>query len=255
MQRYAECRVSCPHHGSVACHQARGRDEMQNPEDFDWEIVCDRKTFESQKSDPAFQSIVVLSRAVNAIRFSVSALISIEGDNSPAALMQRINSFLYSSALLFEAFKHVQQTRDALAKYSKYKATLGVLLDDKEVVYLRKKLDPLRNQGVFHFNKDFIPKRVARLPVDSDGWYRFGRGRGSSAGLSYYDLSDRALLHAIVGGSDDEFQARYEVLQRKMTKILNKFIDGADQLIDSALQENGWTVRVIDGDADANTNT
>jgi hypothetical protein len=204
---------------------------MQDSGGAGWEIVCNRSTFESQKLDPAFWSVVTLSRAVNALRFSASALIDVEGDNSPAAVRQQINSFLYSSALLFEAFKLVERTRDSLAKYSKYQATLGVLLDDEKVKDVRRHLDPLRNRGVFHFDQSFIPKRVS---VESDGWCRFGQGRGLAAGSSYYDLSDRALLEAFVGGPAEEFKVRYDVLVRDTTTILIKFVDGADQLIESA---------------------
>jgi hypothetical protein len=221
---------------------------MQDPGGAGWEVVCDITTFESQKLDPAFQSVVALSRAVNALRFSASALIDVEGDNSPAAVRQRINSFLYSSALLFEAFRLVERTRKSLAKYSKYQTTLGVLLDDDKVTDVRKKIDPLRNRGVFHFDQSFIPKRVS---VESDGWCRFGQGRGPSAGSSYYDLADRALLEAFVGGPAEEFKVRYDVLVQDTATILNKFVDGADQLIKSALLENGWIVRDVDGDPDA----
>jgi hypothetical protein len=204
---------------------------MQDSGDAGWEVVCDKGTFESQKLDPAFRSVVALSRAVNALRFSASALIDVEGDNSPAAVRQRINSFLYSGALLFEAFELVERTSNFLAKYSKYQATLGVLLADEKVADVRKKLAPLRNRGVFHFDQSFIPKRVS---VESDGWCRFGQGRGPSAGASYYDLSDRALLEAFVGGPAEEFKVRYDVLERDTTTILIKFVDGADRLIENA---------------------
>jgi hypothetical protein len=39
---------------------------------------------------------------------------------------------------------------------------------------------------------------------------------------------------------------------RDTTTILIKFVDGADRLIESALLENGWIVRAVDGDSDAN---
>jgi len=222
---------------------------MQDSRGAGWEVVCDRATFESQKLDPAFRSVVALSRVVNALRFSASALIDVEGDNSPAAERQRINSFLYSSALLFEAFGLIERTRDTLATYSKYQGTLGVLLDDKKVADVRKQIAPLRNRGVFHFDPSFIPKRVS---VESDGWCRFGQGRGLSAGSSYYDLADRALLEAFVGGPAEEFKVRYDALVRDTTTILIKFVNGADRLIESALLENGWIVRDVDGDPDAN---
>jgi hypothetical protein len=222
---------------------------MQDSGDAGWEVVCDRGTFEFQKLEPAFRSVVALSRVVNALRFSASALIDVEGDNSPAAVRQRINSFLYSGALLFEAFELVERTSNFLAKYSKYQATLGVLLADEKVADVRNKLAPLRNRGVFHFDQSFIPKRVS---VELDGWCRFGQGRGLSAGASYYDLSDRALLEACVGGPAEEFKVRYDVLVRDTTTILIKFVDGADRLIESALLENGWIVRAVDGDSDAN---
>ena len=227
----------------------RGRDKVQDSGGASWEVVCDGATFESQRLEPAFQSVVALSRAVNALRFSASALIDVEGDNSPTALRQRINSFLYSSALLFEAFELVERTRNSLAKYSKYQVTLGALLDDEKVADVRKKIAPLRNRGVFHFDPSFIPKRVS---VESDGWCRFGQGRGLSVGSSYYDLSDRALLEAFVGGPAEEFKVRYDVLVRDTTTILFKFVDGADRLIESALLENGWIVRDVDCDPDAN---
>ncbi len=70
---------------------------------IDWHVICDQPTFEKCKQDEKFAYIVTLARAVNAIYFVHAAISGRETQTSPGAKRDRFNSFLFGSAIMYEA--------------------------------------------------------------------------------------------------------------------------------------------------------
>jgi hypothetical protein len=74
----------------------------------DWRIVCDQSTFDKCRADARFPFVVTLARAVNALNFVNSAMVDKKGRNDPAAMRDRFNSYLFGSAIMYEALRLVR---------------------------------------------------------------------------------------------------------------------------------------------------
>lgn len=207
-----------------------------------WQIGCNKSRFERWRKDPSFLAVVTLARIVNAMRFAGTSLKHTVNDESPSSIRQRINSFMYTGALLYEAAKYVQKVKKQLGGYTAYRERLKPLFETTEAKdLLEKQLSKLRNRGVFHFDHTFIPVRVA---ADPDGWCVFARGVGDTTGESYYDLADRSTLDGVVGGQPTEFRVRYQELDRRTTELMKSFLDAADETINEALSPDDWQMKI-----------
>src|SRR5688500_15467834 len=91
-----------------------------NNESDPWQVSCSADQFEAWRNDAGFCAVVTLARVANALRFAVYALVAVESSDTPAAKRQRMNSFMYSGALVFEALCLIEKVRGDLAKYRAY---------------------------------------------------------------------------------------------------------------------------------------
>src|SRR5579862_7577051 len=80
-----------------------------------WQIVCDRTAFERCQADPKFPYIVALARVVNALNTSHSLIAKAFKVDTPEVVRNRMNSFLFSSALLYEGLVLVRKMKRLFA--------------------------------------------------------------------------------------------------------------------------------------------
>jgi hypothetical protein len=209
-----------------------------------WRLLCDSEVFERVKSDKSFQQILALARAVNGLRFAVSAMITNANDISPTAVRARINSFLFGSAILYEGLLLVEKMNQHFRGNEVFQRGLRMLLKDPAALRLRKEhMGPARNFAVFHYTPDEFGKIVGGATVDVCD---FMVGQGDSGRESYFPFADTLAAGLLMGRSSDD-ESFYDALGSVMgeTQVLaTKFVDFSHKLILKCLKEWGFLLQV-----------
>lgn len=210
-----------------------------------WELRCSEKKFEELRNNERFWSILTLARALNELRFSQVAYFGPQEDDTPASRRQRINSFVFTGAILYEALGFAQTLGKYFQHLAAFKDGLARLFEDKTVRDFRDTtLHRLRNKFVFHFD-DEVPTQALRGFRKPP--YIFNSGQGPRIGNAYYDLADSASLYfLLMEKNDDQLSAeeleraveeRFRDLARKMSNLSGRFGAAADELIAAGLKE------------------
>ncbi len=206
-----------------------------------WELRCSEDKFGDLRDDERFWSILTLARSLNAFRFCQLAFFALPDDDTPAARRQRINSFVFTGAVLYEALGFAQTLGEHFHYLPEFKQGLGRLFQDRILREFRDtSLYLIRNKFVFHFDEEVAPQalRGFRKPP-----YIFASGHGPTAGNACYDLADVASLYFLLKEDDDDqlsaeaFKARFLHLTEKMTDLSGRFGAAADELIAAGLKE------------------
>lgn len=215
---------------------------MQVPEG-EWEIICSREQFEKFKEKDGFGALLTLGRIANALRFLQLAYPR-DGDDTPSARRQRLNSFMFMAAVLYEAIKYANTVGRRFAGTEAFDATLGELLADDDVKALRRGiLRHLRNKITFHFEDQIIGKALDVLDFPNR---RFVTGVGKRAGDTYFDLADEVAAHSILIADDEKELMPFEELaglMQQTAEISRRFLDSTDSFITEELISMGWEAR------------
>lgn len=213
-----------------------------------WRIHCSSDRFDQWRSDPGFKAVVTLSRILNALQFGLYAFLDAEDSIRPSASRQRLNAFMQMGATMFEAIGFLDRYRSQFDRFASFREGLATIIDDSEFrEFCDKRLKPLRNRAVFHFDPTFVP----RMPdSEKSGFYTFVSGVGFTVGESYYELADRSIMNAVVGvgPSHSEFSQRANDLTHTLTDIVTGFAGAAHEVIREALNGPDWEVQL--GSAD-----
>src|SRR5205807_4725403 len=111
---------------------------------IDWELTCDKKTFDSLKTTDEFAYVLALARAVNALGYVHSTIPeATDADDSPDETRARVNVFLFASSILCEARNLVDHMKPLFGSRNTFNG-LQELLDDPAV----QRLKLVRNKGV-----------------------------------------------------------------------------------------------------------
>lgn len=211
--------------------------------DTPWKVVCSRPAFESLRSDEGFHLLLALARAVNSLRFTHQAMFDSRGSDLPAAVRQRMNSFMYTGALLFEGIELSRRLGKYFRPLDEFNHFSQIHRDRDAQSLVAEILKPLRDQTVFHF--DVAPLAAAVTQMDNQEFI-FVRAHGRQSGNTYYDLADAAALHLVFGKSEsaEEFEAQMLNRISRVTDLAVRFLSAADKLIVAALRSDGWQVVV-----------
>lgn len=217
---------------------------MENLNPWTWYITCSPETFNRLRSDERFLHLLTLARIVNALHFCIRPVIDVKDSDSPNATRQRINSFLFTSSVLWEGFLSIEKMRRYFKSLPSFMNGFAILLRDKGVASLRNRvLKRIRNQFVFHFNRDAAGHGIKDFDLRT---YKFASGIGRASGEIYYGLADEVMINFLLqpeaGESDDDLKLRFGNLVDKITKLTKKFIEAAEKLMDEALSEMGWQI-------------
>ena len=75
-----------------------------------------------------------------------------QGKDDPAAQRDRLNSYLFGSAIIYEALKLVRAMNQPFLDDDDFQSGLRLLLKDRTAQQIeRAHLNPARHQAVFHF--------------------------------------------------------------------------------------------------------
>jgi hypothetical protein len=210
----------------------------------EWEIGCTSETFQNIRHSDQFKKVLALSRLLNSILATQTPVLGLEGSaDTPETLRQRLYSFLYLGALLYEGLVFSESLRSTFHHAEVFESGLGRLLRDPEVSALRKTyLKPIRNKMIFHFDHDVIHEGLETL---NDPSYVFVKGEGSSFKAVYFQLADQATLHYLLGKpkSETEFATEFQKLIESVTKLSKAFTDASQELITDVVERLGFTYR------------
>ncbi len=204
-----------------------------------WQISCSADRFEAWRNDPGFRAVVTLARVANALRFAGYALVPVRQSDTPAAIRQRMNSFMYAGALVFEALALIKKVDKDLAKYDAYEGLRDLVATAEDKQLVDKRLKKLRNRAVFHFDHTFVPKT---LGAQENGRYVFARGANFKEGELYYDIADVSAMNTVIGTSDsrEEYLVNAGDLIRRTTALMLRLLKAVDGLVLEVLQHPDW---------------
>lgn len=208
-----------------------------------WNISCSSISFDKLRTDERFIAILNLARISNALLFCQIPALEVGKKNTPSAGRQLINSFLYASAILYEGLNRA----DSLGKYFKdldsFKNGFAIILKDEKIKRHRNAvLDTLRNQFVFHFDKDIIPETLKDFVLPE---YIFAISNGLKRKDIYYNLADEIVLDYLLRDikDDQEKAKRFKEIIKQTTELMVSFSKATDDLIQEVLIEMGWVLK------------
>ncbi len=208
--------------------------------DSDWQIQCNREIFDRCVEDEKFAYIVALARAVNALRFVNSAMVHAGGGDAPEAKRARFNSYLFASAIMYEALRLVRAMNRTFMRDNVFQSGLRLLLRDKIAKTIeRTHLDRARNSAVFHF----LPDRFASIMENTTSdTCIFVTARGKRNRDVYYPFADVVAGEILVGFASDseEFYAQLGDAMVNTRNLVIRFADEAEKLIRFHLKQWGF---------------
>ena len=206
----------------------------------EWRITCDRKVFERCQRDPKFPFIVALARAVNALNTSHSLIVPSFKVDTPEIVRNRMNSFFFSSALLYEGIRLIRKMKKLFANDDAFRNGLLTLIRDPLAQRVEQMhLNPARNHAVFHF----IPQEFERaIKAEKPPSCVFVAARGKKKKALHYSYADVVAAEMLVGIAADQqgFWVALEPASRETGVLLIKFADAAEELIGDYLKSWGF---------------
>lgn len=206
-----------------------------------WEITLSKEEFERVKQDERFWAILTLARILNALRFVQLAGLSAESNDTPYTQRQRLNSFLFLGAILYDGLIFARSLGKHFREFPEFKDGFGRLFEDREVRdFSDNMLSKLRNKFVFHFDKDVAPEAIRSLDLTQ---YVFASGADRHTGTVHYWLADVASLFCLLdqdnGVSIGDLQAWFTNLIHRTTDLSGRFGTAAEELIAAAMEGLG----------------
>lgn len=205
--------------------------------DSDWQVSCDRETFDACSKDERFRYVVSLARAVNSLKFVHSAMLQCGTGNSPESRRGRLNSYFFASAILYESIKLIRAMNQTFKNNQIFRDGLHSILRDPSAQKIEQEyLNPARNNAVFHFLPEAFDKMIQSATCDE---CIFASGRGKRREELYYPFADTITGGILVGFSSDT-EEFYETLGKAMSDtsdLMMRFIDMAELFIARHLKE------------------
>jgi hypothetical protein len=210
-----------------------------------WQLFCDRATFDTLRGNVAFHRLLDLARHINALRYAISASGAAIGDDTPNGDRQRLGTFYYLGGVLFEAIGLVPELRPHFESHRAWKKGFAHYGDDDAIRARVKKggdLQRLRNHTSFHFLPMVSERSLARLQLDE---YTFTSGLGPSRGFVYHNLADAVGVHYLAGAPTDgeRFAAEVERLATMTMDMALEYITHGSNLIGGTLIDFGFQRR------------
>jgi hypothetical protein len=193
-------------------------------------IYGDQKTLKRCIADPKFPYVIALARAVNALNSAHSLMMSTTGKDTPAAIRDRTNAYLFISAILYETLKLIRTMCGPFKGDTSFETHLRVVLEDTHSL-AKNHLKDVRSGGVFHFLPDRFATAIAKTPMDN---CVFASTIGSKRGEVNYDFADLIVVEMMVGTRLDN-QAVVDRMTDKTLKLVVKFIEASETFIGDQL--------------------
>jgi hypothetical protein len=186
-----------------------------------------------------------LARAVNAVYFVHSAISNLGEDRCPGAMRDRFNSYLFGSAIMYEALELIRKMNQPFSQDEVFQNGLRLLLKDKAAKHIeREHLNPARHGAVFHFDPKLFADMIEQASCEE---CPFVSGRGPIRKGMSYPFADIVAAEILVGfaGQTDEFYSTLRDAMIETNTLLNKFTDEAENLISHHLGQWGFSRETV----------
>jgi hypothetical protein len=205
-----------------------------------WEISCNEVQFEECRRDPKFTYLVALARALNALNSSHSLLLLHSTGDSPEEVRSLMNSYFFSSALLYEAIRLIKSMKKPFRNNLIFQDGLMRLLRDPAARKIEQMyLNPARNHAVFHFLPDEFKGAIEKQPTHS---CVFLAGKGTKRGEMHYSYADIVAGEMMIGipSHQEQFFDTLQAAAGEISKLIGMFADDAQKLILAHLYSWGF---------------
>jgi hypothetical protein len=206
-----------------------------------WTISLPKDKFDEIKKDLAFCSVTALARAVNAIHFVQSPLLTSENDDTPAGMRTRYNSLLFTCALFAEATLLVQKMHKHFKQEAAFQEIVRITASKEAQAVLNTNLFKLRNRLVFHFGIDEIENQLGTLNLENP---IFVSGLGSTKYQTYLEMADIAALRTLLGNEFPKDIEKVRPIIKLVVELTVKFLTAAENFMVAVLKERNWTTGV-----------
>jgi len=206
----------------------------------EWEITCDPETFARVRKEEKFPYIVTLARAVNALNFIHTSMLSRPKAETPENVRNLVNSYLFASALLYEALNLVRKMNRTFADDNDFQTGLRMLLKSPIAQKIEQDhLNAARNHAVFHFLPDEFKTAIDKAKVD---WNVFVTAMGKKNRSVHYAYSDVVAAEILVGmpSSEDAFWPAFTTVSEEISNLVLQFAKDAENLIGNYLKAWGF---------------
>jgi hypothetical protein len=218
---------------------------------LEWRIECDREVFDKCQEDPKFPYIVALARAVNALNFVHSVMLCAGEGNGPKAERDRLNSYFFASAIMYEGLKLIRAMNKVFKDDAPFQNGLRLFLRDPVAQNIETMhLKPARNQAIFHFVPETFSETINGATVNT---CVFAQARGNSKRNVRYSYADVVATEILVGFAADT-EEFYKTLRAAMIgtrELVIRFADEAEKLI--GYHTVRWGFKVLNGAASSMT--
>lgn len=235
-----------------------------------WRLEIPPERLATLRDDESFHQILALGRLLNTLRFLQFSFLGIAGNQDPsslwfrlrqwldairravplrflkpsperpAAMRQRITTFLLTAAALFEGLRLLQGMRQNFRERHAWQREIAPILQDRLFDRLfGDSLRPLRDGAVFHFFYDVLGPPLKRLPAENVIFLSsFGRAQGQLV----YELSDRLALDIFIGDAAtmEQHLDRARVLMTRTRDLLIQVNNAGEALIAEYAYEQGF---------------
>lgn len=212
-----------------------------------WEIFCPSEKIAAFRNDERLVALLTLARIVNSMRFTQVAVISVTDESTPSNKRQRMNSFLYLGALLYEGLKFTETLGKHFRNLKSFKEGFQEIQRDENVKELiQSLLDPVRNRIVFHYDGPITADSLQTIDFSD---YVFATSHGETRCDVYYELADQTIVHFLIRPykNQEEMEQRFKDFVKRTADLSRRFGDAADKLIAEGLKMLGWRFRKLPG--------
>lgn len=208
--------------------------------EIEQQIYGNSAVFNKCRTDKKFAYVVALARAVNALNSSHSLMVSTGSRNDPAALRDRMNSYFFVSAILYETLELIRKMSPVYGKDKSFQDSLQMVLKDKIARALEQMhLKAARRDAVFHYVPDRFAEAIAKTPITE---CVFASILGQRKGDIHYAFADMIAAEIGVGTRIDNGVAVNDMMENTLN-LVKQFIDHSENFI--AAQLNGWGFEVL----------
>jgi hypothetical protein len=208
--------------------------------DTEKRIYGNQAVFSKCRADKKFAYVVVLARAVNALNSAHSLMMSTGSRNDPAALRDRMNSYFFVSAILYETLGLIRKMSPVYGKDKSFQDSLQIVLKDKTAQALEQMhLKAARRDAVFHFLPDRFAEAIEKTPMTE---CPFASILGQQKGSIHYTFADLIAAEIGVGSRIDNSEAVNDMMEKTLN-LVKQFINHSETFI--AGQLNRWGFEVL----------
>jgi hypothetical protein len=208
----------------------------------DTALIVPADQWRTVRSDPRFIELMRLARVTNSLALAYGPLLHPLEDQSPRARRDRFAAFFFAAALIKEALAIAEGLSRWFRELRQYREGFSVLLKDPSFIELRENLlKKVRNELVFHFDREAVVRGLARFPEDEDILIATFPPEGPQTGEMYFDAADDAILAYLFGDAvtTGEYVARLDAFMTEVTRLFNSYMTSAHRLIGAGFIEIG----------------